>query len=93
MPVPNANKQCINVYKQETINKICQLCIAVRLEELVDNYVEKTVKFVYVHWVGEGVPFSKKGKFGVVHGSVKEHFQVFSVVIYVWLFKTSHVHT
>ena len=59
----------------------------------MDNYVEKTVKFVYVHWVGESVPFSKKGKFGVVHGSVKEHFQVFSVVIYVWLFKTSHVHT
>ena len=50
----------------------------------MDNYVEKTVKFVYVHWVGESVPFSKKGKFGVVHGSVKEHFQVFSAVIYVW---------
>ena len=52
----------------------------------MDNYVEKTVKFVYVHWVGESVPFSKKGKFGVVHGSVKEHFQVFSAVVYVWLF-------
>ena len=23
MPAPNANKQCINVYKQESINKIC----------------------------------------------------------------------
>ncbi|XP_073242831.1 uncharacterized protein [Porites lutea] len=57
----------------------------VRLEELVDNYVEKTVKFVYVHWVGESVPFSKKGKFGVVHGSVKEHFQPSHCII-----ETSH---
>lgn len=48
----------------------------VRLEELVDSYVEKTVKFVYVHWIGESVPFTKKGKFGVVHGSVEVHFQV-----------------
>ena len=48
----------------------------VRLVELVDSYVESTVKFVYVHWVGESVPFTKKGKFGVVHGSVEEHFQV-----------------
>ena len=42
----------------------------------MDNYIEKTVKFVYVHWVGDKVPFTKKGKFGVVHGSVEEHFQV-----------------
>ncbi|XP_078383186.1 uncharacterized protein LOC144665761 [Oculina patagonica] len=53
----------------------------VRLEESVDNYVEKTVKFVYVHWVGESVPFTKKGKFGVVHGSVQEHFQPSHCVI------------
>jgi len=50
--------------------------LTVRLVELVDSYVESTVKFVYVHWVGESVPFTKKGKFGVVHGSVEEHFQV-----------------
>lgn len=47
----------------------------VRIEELVDSYVEKTVKFVYIHWIGETVPFTKKGKFGVVHGSVQQHFQ------------------
>lgn len=35
-----------------------------------------TVKFIYVHWFGEGVPFAKKGRFGVVHGSVKQLFQV-----------------
>lgn len=52
------------------------ITFSVRLEELVDTYVEKTVKFVYVHWIGESVPFTKKGKFGVVHGSVIEHFQV-----------------
>ena len=52
------------------------ITFSVRLEELVDTYVEKTVKFVYVHWIGESVPFIKKGKFGVVHGSIEEHFQV-----------------
>ena len=52
------------------------LMFTVRLVELVDSYVESTVKFVYVHWIGESVPFIKKGKFGVVHGSVEEHFQV-----------------
>lgn len=53
----------------------------VRLEELVDSYVEKTVKFVYIHWIGESVPFTKKGKFGVVHGSVEVHFQPSHCVI------------
>ena len=52
------------------------ILVTVRLEELVDNYIEKTVKFVYVHWVGDSVPFSKKGKYGVVHGSVEKYFQV-----------------
>lgn len=42
----------------------------VRLEELVDSYVEKIVKFVYVYWIGDSVLFIKKGKFGVVYGSV-----------------------
>jgi hypothetical protein len=36
-----------------------------------------TVKFIYVHWVGEKVPFAKKGRFGVVSGSVEEHFSPF----------------
>ncbi|XP_033646865.1 uncharacterized protein LOC117306369 [Asterias rubens] len=34
-----------------------------------------TVKFVYIHWVGTNVPFSKKGRFGVVHESVRKYFQ------------------
>lgn len=46
----------------------------VRLEELVDSYVEKIVKFVYIYWIGESVLFIKKGKFGVVYGSVEVYF-------------------
>ncbi|EDO47220.1 predicted protein [Nematostella vectensis] len=42
----------------------------VRLQEKVD--LSSTVKFVYIHWVGESVPFTKKGRYGVVHGSIKE---------------------
>jgi len=34
------------------------------------------IKFVYVHWVGKNVPFAKKGRFGVVSGSVKALFNV-----------------
>ena len=35
-----------------------------------------TVKFVYVHWVGKDVPYAKRGKYGVVHGSVEKLFDV-----------------
>lgn len=47
--------------------------------------MEKTVKFVYVHWIGDNVPFTKKGKFGVVHGSVQKHFQVTVKLVMVYL--------
>ncbi|XP_033119532.1 uncharacterized protein LOC117118910 [Anneissia japonica] len=30
-----------------------------------------TIKFIYVHWIGSKVAPSKKGRYGVVHGSVK----------------------
>lgn len=39
------------------------------------------VKFIYVHWVGEKVPFAKKGRFGVVSGSVEEYFCPFHLNI------------
>lgn len=39
--------------------------------------MSNTVKFVYVRWVGEEVPPTKKGRYGVVHGSVQEHFTPF----------------
>jgi hypothetical protein len=45
----------------------------IRLEETID--MSTTVKFVYVHWFGEGVPFAKRGRFGIVHGSVKDLFE------------------
>ncbi|XP_062515450.1 uncharacterized protein LOC134190924 [Corticium candelabrum] len=47
----------------------------IRLEETID--MSTTVKFVYIHWLGEDVPFAKKGRFGVVHGSIREQFQPF----------------
>ena len=47
---------------------------AVRLEETID--MSTTVKFVYVHWMGKSVPFVKRGKFGVVQGSLEKQFSV-----------------
>ena len=35
-----------------------------------------TVKFVYVRWSGPDVSFTKRGKFGVVHGSIEQYFSV-----------------
>ena len=46
----------------------------VRLEETID--MSTTVKFVYVHWMGKSVPFVKRGKFGVVQGSIEKQFSV-----------------
>ena len=46
----------------------------VRLEETID--MSSTVKFVYVHWIGKDVPFVKRGKYGVVQGSIEKHFSV-----------------
>jgi drebrin-like protein len=38
-----------------------------------------TVKFVYIHHVGEEVGFAKRGRFSVVHGAVVKYFQPFHV--------------
>ena len=48
--------------------------LAVRLEEQIDLSV--TTKFVYVHWMGTGIGFAVRGRFGVVHGSIQAHFAV-----------------
>lgn len=48
--------------------------LTVRLEEAVD--MSTTIKFVFIQWHGEKVQFSKRGKFGVVSGSVEKHFTV-----------------
>lgn len=34
--------------------------------------MSETVKFIYVHWVGKKVPIGMKGRYGVVHRSVRE---------------------
>lgn len=38
-----------------------------------------TVKFVYVHWCGADIPPVKRGKYGVVHGSVQSKFGQYHV--------------
>lgn len=45
-----------------------------RFEEQIDQ--SSTVKFVYIHWAGKQVPFTMKGRYGIVHGSVKKIFEV-----------------
>lgn len=47
---------------------------AVRLEETID--MSTTIKFVYVRWNGCNVAFTKRGKYGVVHGSIEKEFTV-----------------
>jgi len=47
----------------------------VRITELIDG-VSKTVKFLYIYFTGEEVPYNKRGRLGVVHGGVRQHFQV-----------------
>lgn len=49
----------------------------VRTVEKVD--LSTTVKFVYVHWSGNDFPFAKRGRFGVVHGSIQERFHPYHI--------------
>lgn len=44
------------------------------MEHTID--MSTAIKFIYVHWVGTKVPFAKRGRFGVVSGSVKNLFNV-----------------
>lgn len=44
------------------------------MEHTID--MSTAIKFIYVHWVGTNVPFAKRGRFGVVSGSVKNLFNV-----------------
>lgn len=43
--------------------------------------VSTTVKFVYIKWIGDKVPFAKKGRFGVVSGSVEAHFSPYHLLV------------
>ncbi|XP_046857958.1 uncharacterized protein LOC124451386 [Xenia sp. Carnegie-2017] len=51
----------------------------VRLELPVDQSV--TVKFIYIRWNGKEVPFTKRGKYGVVHGSIEKRFHPHHIFI------------
>lgn len=44
------------------------------MEHTID--MSTAIKFIYVHWVGTNVPFAKRGRYGVVSGSVKNLFNV-----------------
>ena len=35
-----------------------------------------TIKFVYIRWSGCNLPFTMRGKYGVVHGSIEKEFTV-----------------
>ncbi|XP_003383653.1 PREDICTED: uncharacterized protein LOC100634597 [Amphimedon queenslandica] len=49
----------------------------VRLTETID--MSETTKFVYITWAGTEVSFTKRGKYGVVSGSVEKHFSPYQV--------------
>ena len=47
------------------------MCVCVvRFEETID--MSTTIKFVYVRWNGSEVNYVKRGKYGVVLGSVEK---------------------
>jgi hypothetical protein len=50
------------------------LTFTARFEEQIDQ--SSTVKFVYIHWIGKQVPFTMKGRYGIVHGSARKYFEV-----------------
>lgn len=49
----------------------------VRLQERID--MSDTVKFAYIVWFPSGVSFTKRGKYGVVSGSIQRQFEPFQV--------------
>lgn len=42
--------------------------------------MSETTKFVYITWAGKGVSFAKRGKYGVVSGSIEKHFSVSNLI-------------
>ena len=45
-----------------------------RVTQKID--LSTTVKFVYIYFVGDEVPYVMRGKFGVVFGQARSYFQV-----------------
>lgn len=55
-----------------------QICYAfLRVETRID--LSLTIKFVYIHFMGEEISFAKRGKYSVVHGAVLPFFQPYHV--------------
>lgn len=63
----------------ENVDSSQVMYILARYESTFD--MSTTVKFVYFRWLGEDVPFTKKGKFGVVHGSIQKQFSPYHLFI------------
>ncbi|KAH9487626.1 hypothetical protein Btru_070279 [Bulinus truncatus] len=40
-----------------------------------------TVKFVYIHWIGDKIAVGKKGRYGVVHGSIESKFSPYHLLV------------
>ena len=39
----------------------------------------KTIKFVYIKWMGEGVPFARRGRYSVLQSSISPLFNVSAI--------------
>ncbi|XP_060586255.1 uncharacterized protein LOC132741996 [Ruditapes philippinarum] len=63
----------------ELVDSSQVMYILARYESTFD--MSTTVKFVYFRWLGDDVAFTKKGKFGVVHGSIQEKFNPYHLFI------------
>ncbi|GFO24864.1 coactosin [Plakobranchus ocellatus] len=50
-----------------------------RYETQVD--MSTTVKFVYIHWMGENIPFAKRARYGVVQGSIDSRFSPYHALV------------
>uniref|UniRef100_A0A0B6YA28 Coactosin-like protein n=1 Tax=Arion vulgaris TaxID=1028688 RepID=A0A0B6YA28_9EUPU len=51
----------------------------VRYETKFD--MSTTIKFVYIHWIGENLPVGKKGRYGVIHGSIESRFSPYHLLV------------
>ncbi|ESO96032.1 hypothetical protein LOTGIDRAFT_231819 [Lottia gigantea] len=43
--------------------------------------MSSTVKFVYIRWVGDKVPIARRGKYGVIKGSVEKLFDPYHILV------------
>ena len=47
------------------------------LVRIVEDYeMTKTTKFVYIKWLGDGIPFARRGRYSVLQSSISPLFSV-----------------